>query len=209
MKSFTTKQVYLRYVPDSHNARSFVSRLLAPGGWPSLGWAGWLACLMAASWALTVLVTEHSRVSVTEIAFLGMREPTFAVTEANNDDPRHPVLRSLLGSPREGSVQFHVVDPLDQALEPYLTGNQEVVFGYLRSHCTDRMNGNAVNKVHTVCRPSHIQVGATVLLQDDARGREVEKKRVLRRTRGLIFLASAFIAGLLALGVWACIPRRD
>lgn len=209
MKSFTAKRIYLRYVPDSHNARSFVSRFLAPAGWAAQGWAAWLALLMVASWALSMLLVEHSRVSATEIIFLNVREPTFVVTEANNDDQRHPVLRSVLVVPREGSVQFHVVDPLDQALEPFTTGNQELVFGYFRSHCTDQMSGSAGNKIHTVCRPSHIQVGSTVLLQDDARGREYDKKRVLGRLRWLIFLASALVVSLFVLAAWACIPRRD
>ncbi|RYH19883.1 MAG: hypothetical protein EON54_26895 [Alcaligenaceae bacterium] len=209
MKPFTPKKISLHYVPDSHNARSFISRLLAPGSWASEGWAAWLALLMVASLALSMLVVEHSRESAAEIILLSMREPTFTVTEANADDQRHPVLRSLLVVPREGSVQFHVVDPLDQALAPFMTGNQELVFGYFRSHCTDQMSGSAGNKIQTVCRPSHIQVGSTVLLQDDAPGREHEKKRVLRKLRELIFLASAFILGLFVLGAWASLPRRD
>ena len=149
------------YLPDSHNARSFLSRMLAPGGWPAKFWAALLLVNLMSGCILAFRVVEHARRSDSTLLTTTTHIAGHSVSEATRG--RHATPRSILLRPTEGNTLFVLVDPYDRLLEPIPSVDQQVIFSFYKVDCDLHSNRSATGYVR-LCRPSQIQVGAVVLL---------------------------------------------
>ena len=75
----------MRYVPDSHNSRSFLSRLMSPAGWAVQFWGAWLLWLIAMLWTLATLLVDGARTTEADLLYVKTRIASHQVTEGHWD----------------------------------------------------------------------------------------------------------------------------